>query len=140
MEHKYAVKTGNWNNGVAIHIQHVHACSTWHRVNWDGTEILELENNYWKRGILEAIWIEKTTNNSNLDCSLTFNQTSLPYIHCKISFFVLFNHHFLPYLHHHLLFIPVLFVLSLQSADESPWTEMSCYIFVIVCYMCVKLK
>ena len=43
-EHKYAVKTADRKNGVAVH-----AWNEGHRVNWEGIEVLECEQNYWKR-------------------------------------------------------------------------------------------
>ena len=49
-EHKYAVKTGNWKNGVAVHVW-----DEGHRVGWEGAEILESEPHYLKRRVLEAI-------------------------------------------------------------------------------------
>ncbi len=38
------MKIGDRRNGVAVH-----AWDTGHSVNWDGTEVLEQESNYWKR-------------------------------------------------------------------------------------------
>ena len=76
-EHKYAVKTENRRNGVAVH-----AWDEQHAVDWEGIKILEHEQNYWRRRTLEAIWIKKTEGrNFNLDCGLTLNQTWLSYIH-----------------------------------------------------------
>ena len=74
-EHKYAVKTGDGKNGVAVH-----AWDEEHRMDWEGAKSLEYKPNYWKRRVLEAIWIKKTSINSNLDCGLTLNQTWLAYI------------------------------------------------------------
>jgi hypothetical protein len=54
-EHKYAVKTNNRKNDIAVHARDME-----HRSDWDATEILEMEPHYWKRCILEAIWIQKT--------------------------------------------------------------------------------
>ena len=68
-EHKYAVKTNNRKNGIAVH-----AWDMEHRPDWDATEILEMEPHYWKRRILEAIWIQKTPQTCNLDCGLILNE------------------------------------------------------------------
>ena len=59
----------------------IHAWDEVHIVYWEGVKILECEQNYWKRRMLEAIWIKKTVErNSNLDCGLMLNQTWLAYI------------------------------------------------------------
>ena len=69
IEHKYAVKTNNRMNGIAVH-----AWNMEHRPDWDATEILETEPHYWRRRILEAIWIQKTPQTCNLDCGLALNE------------------------------------------------------------------
>ena len=45
-----------------------HAWDMQHHVDWDRVEILESEPHYLKRRVLEVIWINKKTNNLNLDC------------------------------------------------------------------------
>ena len=45
-ERKYAVKTGDRKNGVAVH-----ARDEGHMVEWEGAEILELEPHYLKRRV-----------------------------------------------------------------------------------------
>ena len=57
-EHKYTVKTRDRKNGLAIH-----AWNEGNRVNWEGVEVLEYEQNYWKRRAFGAIWIKKTKKN-----------------------------------------------------------------------------
>ena len=52
----------------------VHAWDEGYRVDWEGAKILESEPLYLKRRILEAIWVKKTSRNSNLDCGLVLNQ------------------------------------------------------------------
>ena len=68
-------------------------------MNWEGVEVLECEQNYWKRRTLEAIWIKKTKKNSNLDCDMMLNQIWLTHIDQTlfqfISFFHCFNFYFI---------------------------------------------
>ena len=76
LEHKYAVKTNNRNNGIAVH-----AWDNNHQPDWDAAETMENEPHYWKRRVLEAIWIKKTPQNANLDCGLTLSDTWTQFIH-----------------------------------------------------------
>ena len=46
-EHKYAVKTGNMNNGIAAH-----AWNTQHPVDWDAAKVRCTESKQWKRKVL----------------------------------------------------------------------------------------
>ena len=69
-EHKYAVKTNDRKNGIAVH-----AWDLDHRPRWEAAEILEHEQNYWRRQVLEGIWIRRTDNICNLDCGMTINDT-----------------------------------------------------------------
>ena len=75
-EHKYAVKTNNQNNGIAVH-----AWDNNHQPDWDAAESMENEPHYWKRRVLEAIWTKKTPQNANLDCGLTVSGTWTQFIH-----------------------------------------------------------
>lgn len=75
-EHKYAVKTNNRKNGIAVH-----AWDNDHQPDWIAAETLENEPHYWKRRVLEAIWIKKTPQNANLDCGLTLSDTWTQFIH-----------------------------------------------------------
>ena len=72
-EHKYAVRTANMNNGIAAH-----AWNFQHPVNWDGARARCFEQHMWRRKVLEAIVIQQTENNSNLDCGLNLNQVWSP--------------------------------------------------------------
>ena len=63
MEDKYAVKTKDDKNGIAVH-ENDHN----HRVNWEGAKVLEEEPRYWRRRILEAKHIHRRKQTSNLDC------------------------------------------------------------------------
>ena len=74
-EHKYAVKTNNRKNGIAVH-----AWDNDHRPDWDAAETMENEPHYWKRRILETIWIKKTSQNTNFDCGLTLSKTWTQFI------------------------------------------------------------
>ena len=68
-EHKYAVKTNDRKNSIAVH-----AWGMEHQPDWDAAEVMETEPHYWKRRILEAIWIQKTPQTCNLDCGLNLNE------------------------------------------------------------------
>ena len=74
-EHKAAVRRGDDNNGVVLH-----ARQKQHRGDWEGTKIIEQEQHYTKRRVLEAIWIHKIKNNSNLDCGLSLNRIWTPFL------------------------------------------------------------
>ena len=74
-EHKAAVRKGDDNNGVAVH-----AWKQQHHMDWEGAKIIEQEQHYMKRRVLEAIWIHKTKSNSNLDCGLSLNQIWTPFL------------------------------------------------------------
>lgn len=69
-EHKYAVKMNNQKNRIAVH-----AWDSDHRPDWDAADIVEKEPHYLKRRVLEAICIQKTPQNCNLDCGLTLSET-----------------------------------------------------------------
>ena len=69
-EHTYAVKRNDRKNGLAVH-----AWDLEHRPNWDAAEVLETEGHYWKRRVLEALWIQKIPQNCNLDCGLSLSET-----------------------------------------------------------------
>ena len=68
-EHKYAVKTNDRRNGIAVH-----CWDMGHQPDWDAAEILETEPHYQKRRVLEAIWVRKTPQTCNLDCGLILDQ------------------------------------------------------------------
>ena len=67
-EHKYAVKTHDTKNGLAVL-----AWKNDHRVNWDAAEVRAFEEHYTKRKVLEALMIRKQKHTSNLDCGLQLN-------------------------------------------------------------------
>ena len=75
VEHKYAVKKGDRKNGIAVH-----AWDKEHRINWEGAEVIGTEPHLFRRKLLEAIWIYKSRDNTNLDCGVTIHQLWLPYI------------------------------------------------------------
>ena len=69
-EHKYAVKTNNRKNGIAVH-----AWDMCHQPDWEAAEVMETEPHQWKGRVSEAIWIQKTPQTYNLDCGLTLSDT-----------------------------------------------------------------
>ena len=74
-EHKYSVKTNNQKNSIAMH-----AWDNNHQPDWDAAETMENEPHYWKRQVLEAIWIKKIPQNANLDCGPTLSDTWTQFI------------------------------------------------------------
>ena len=53
-EHKNAVKKHDSNNGIAAH-----AWTNQHQVDWKAAKTREMEGNYWKRRVLEALHIHQ---------------------------------------------------------------------------------
>ena len=110
MEHKEAVRRGDSNNGIVVHVH-----SNDHRINWDEARILEIESCYWKRRVLEAIWICKRTSTMNLDCGLIVNpiwsNQMLQLLNWDLSYFHLFL-----YLHFYSFFL-----FSHRVLSFPPW-------------------
>ena len=61
-EHKGAVKRCDRKNSIATH-----AWDQDHRVDWQKASVIQTESHYWKRRVLEAIWIQGNSNTTNLD-------------------------------------------------------------------------
>ena len=61
-EHKSAVKRRDKNNGIAVH-----EWSSQHMVNWEAAKLKEVERHLWRRKTLEAIYIFRSLQTSNLD-------------------------------------------------------------------------
>ena len=72
-EHKNAVKKHDSNNGIAAH-----AWTNQHQVDWKAAKTREMEGNYRKRRVLEALHIHQQQHTSNLDCGLAINPSWLP--------------------------------------------------------------
>ena len=64
-EHKYAVKTRNLKNGIAVHAQ-----KSQHSIDWEGAKVQATATGYWNRRSMEAIHIRKKGKSMNLDCGL----------------------------------------------------------------------
>ena len=75
MEHKAAVRRGDWNNGIAVH-----AWDEDHRIDWEGANIKEVEQQLWKRKALEAVHIHMQPNTNNLDRGLILSDVWLPFM------------------------------------------------------------
>ena len=80
-EHKYAVRTNDRKNGIAVH-----AWDNNHRPDWEAAEIVERELHHLKRRVLEAIRIRKTPQNCNLDCGLTLSKVWTQCAHWNSTF------------------------------------------------------
>ena len=64
-----AVRRGDMSNRIAVH-----AWDQQHRVDsWENASVLKQEPGYWKRGVIEAIEIQRHAENTNLDCGSTLN-------------------------------------------------------------------
>ena len=61
-EHKRAIKNGDQNNAISVHVH-----STGHAILWDKCEIVGVEQNWRRRRIKEAILIRSTPNTINTD-------------------------------------------------------------------------
>ena len=68
-EHKYVVKNNDRKNGIAVH-----AWDMGQRPNWEAAEILDVESQYVKRRVLEAVWIRNTKHVCNLDCGMGISE------------------------------------------------------------------
>ena len=72
-KHKNVMKKHDTNNGIAAH-----AWTNQHQVDWKAAKTREMEGNYWKRRVLEALHIRQHQQTSNLDCCLAINSSWLP--------------------------------------------------------------
>ena len=61
-EHKRAVKNGDSNNALAVHVK-----QSGHNIQWEEANILIREGHWTKRKIKEGIAIKEKKNNLNLD-------------------------------------------------------------------------
>lgn len=77
-EHRYAVKTGNMNNGIAAH-----AWNSDHQVDWKTAEVRLQEQRYWRRKELEAIHIWKAERTSSMDIGLNINSIWITVLDCN---------------------------------------------------------
>ena len=64
-EHKYAVKTGDPKNGIAVHVQ-----KTQHLIDWGAGRVQATAIGYWNRRTMEAIHIRTTQSMCQLCLSL----------------------------------------------------------------------
>ena len=60
-------------NGIAVH-----SWANQHQVDWEAAKTREVEGNYWRRRVLEALHIHREQHTSNLDCGLAINPCWLP--------------------------------------------------------------
>ena len=75
-EHKLAVKRGDTNNSIAVHVWDAQ-----HHVDWEGAKIRESEPNPLKRKVLEAIHIQAQDNSNNLDSGLQLSHIIMATFH-----------------------------------------------------------
>lgn len=61
-EHRYAVRTKDARNGIAVHADNHH-----HEVDWEAAKVILFEEHQTKRKVLESLQINKQTNTTNLD-------------------------------------------------------------------------
>ena len=72
-EHKNAVKKHETKNSTAVH-----SWTKQHQVDCEAAKTIEVEGNYWRRWVLEALHIHQQQQTSNLDCGLAINPSWLP--------------------------------------------------------------
>ena len=56
----------------------VHAWKTQHRVDWEAATAKQVEKNYTRRKVIEAIHIKKQKVTSNLDCDRSLSPVWQP--------------------------------------------------------------
>ena len=78
-EHKAAVRRQDQNNGIAVHAWRMN-----HRPDWESASVKTTAKHYWKRRILETLFIQKQRPTMNLDCGLQINHTWKPTISSNI--------------------------------------------------------
>ena len=59
-EHKYAVKTGDPKNEIAVHVQR-----SQHAIDWGAARVQATTTGYWNRRTMEAIYIKKKGQSLN---------------------------------------------------------------------------
>ena len=71
-EHRRAVLQDNKNNGIAVH-----ANNTMHDIQWSSAEVLHSESHWYKRKVLESLYIndKHSSDKMNLDNGLKLNST-----------------------------------------------------------------
>ena len=67
-EYKEAVKRHDEKNAIAVH-----AWTKQHRVDWQAASVKQVETNYSKKRIIEALYIHQQPSTSNLDCGRTLS-------------------------------------------------------------------
>ena len=72
-EHRGAVKRNGSKNGIAVH-----AWKTQHRVDWGAATVKQVEMNYTRRKVIEAIHMKKQKVTSNLDCGRSLSPVWQP--------------------------------------------------------------
>ena len=72
-EHRQAVKSGNTNNGIAVHVQDSN-----HTIDWKGATVEKRVSGYWQRRTEEAIEIRRMNPNMNLDRGLLLPKVWTP--------------------------------------------------------------
>ena len=73
-EHRYAVKTGDPKNGIAVHVQ-----KSQHTIDWGAARVQATAIGYWNRRTMEAIQIRRRQS-MNLDCGLHLSPVWNPFI------------------------------------------------------------
>ena len=77
-ELKNGVKKHDTKNGIAVH-----SWTNQHQVNWEAAKTREVEGNYWRRRVLEALHIH-IEHTSNLNYGLAINPSWLPLLNTPL--------------------------------------------------------
>ena len=72
-EHRGAVKRNDLKNGIAVH-----TWKTQHKLDWEAATVKQVETNYTRQKIIEAIHIKKQKVTFNLDCGRSLNSVWQP--------------------------------------------------------------
>ena len=73
LENRLSEHKNDFNNGIAAH-----AWTNRHQVDWKAAKTREMEGNYWKGRVLEALHIYQQQHTSNWECGLAINPSWLP--------------------------------------------------------------
>ena len=91
-EHKYAVRTADQKNGIAVHVQKEN-----HRIDWENAKVKEVVPQYWKWRTVEVLEIKSAAHTMNLDCGLTLSSI---WDTLRFEFFIIYNIWYLTIIYH----------------------------------------
>ena len=135
-EHKTAVKNGNQNNGIAVHVW-----NSDQRIDWEEAKVRAVPPYYWERRVTEALHIQQQGSTMNLDCGLYVSPIWKPVIpalhppprHCSDTYQTEFHLHF--FLCPLVLCVFILFNVTFQL-HQSDYIILITSLFVYIILSC----